>query len=84
MCGRHFRRQQVIDGFIVDVYCHAARLVIEVDGIVHDQQGAYDAVRDQMLAACALRILRVTNDDVRYQLKAALERIALACATANR
>ena len=34
--GVHFRRQQVIQGFIVDFYCHRAGLVVEVDGDVHD------------------------------------------------
>ena len=33
----HFRRQQIIDGFIVDFYCHTAGLVVEVDGEVHEQ-----------------------------------------------
>ena len=33
--GLHFRRQQIIDGFIADFYCHASRLVIEVDGKIH-------------------------------------------------
>lgn len=37
-CGLHFRRQQVIDGFIADFYCHAARLVVEADGDVHDDR----------------------------------------------
>jgi len=36
--GLHFRRQQVVDGFMVDFYCHAARLVVEVDGAVHARQ----------------------------------------------
>lgn len=36
--GLHFRRQQVIDGFIADFYCHDAGLVVEVDGGVHKQQ----------------------------------------------
>jgi very-short-patch-repair endonuclease len=31
----HFRRQQIIKGFIVDFYCHTAGLVIEVDGDIH-------------------------------------------------
>lgn len=31
----HFRRQQIIDGFIVDFYCHRAALIIEVDGPIH-------------------------------------------------
>ena len=30
--GLHFRRQQVIAGYIVDFYCHSVRLVIEIDG----------------------------------------------------
>ena len=36
--GIHFRRQQIIAGFIVDFYCHKAALVVEVDGDVHDLQ----------------------------------------------
>ena len=34
--GYHFRRQQVIDGFIADFYCNAAKLIIEVDGGIHE------------------------------------------------
>ena len=49
--GWHFRRQQVIDGFIVDSYCHAAGLVLEIDGGVPDQQREYDAERDAVLLA---------------------------------
>jgi very-short-patch-repair endonuclease len=33
--GLHFRRQQVIEGYIVDFYCHTARLDVEVDGKIH-------------------------------------------------
>ena len=36
--GVRFRRQQIIQGFIVDFYCHRAWLVVEVDGDVHDLQ----------------------------------------------
>jgi very-short-patch-repair endonuclease len=36
--GAKFRRQQVIAGYIADFYCHAARLVIELDGPVHQHQ----------------------------------------------
>jgi very-short-patch-repair endonuclease len=46
--GLHFRRQQIIDGFIVDFYCHAARVVIEVDGEVHQNQREYDDERDRL------------------------------------
>jgi len=40
--GVHFRRQQIIAGFIVDFYCHKAALVIEVDGDIHDLQQEED------------------------------------------
>src|SRR3972149_3006786 len=40
--GVHFRRQQVVAGFIVDFYCHKAGLVIEVDGDIHDLQQEED------------------------------------------
>src|SRR4051812_33525571 len=36
--GLHFRRQQVIEGFITDFYCHSAALVVEVDGRIHEEQ----------------------------------------------
>ncbi|MBI3979352.1 MAG: endonuclease domain-containing protein [Chloroflexi bacterium] len=74
--GLHFRRQQVIAGFIVDFYCHAARLVVEVDGSAHDTQGEYDADRDRVLAGLGLSVLRVRADDVLTDLNGVLARIA--------
>jgi very-short-patch-repair endonuclease len=77
--GLHFRRQQIIDGFIADFYCHAARLVIEVDGEIHQQQAEYDAERDRVLSARGLRLLRIKNEGVRQNLDSVLARIAKAC-----
>ncbi|MFP4120840.1 MAG: endonuclease domain-containing protein [Coleofasciculus sp.] len=57
--GFHCRRQQIIDGFIADFYCHAARLVIEVDGKIHQHQAEYDAERDRVLSARGLQLLRI-------------------------
>ena len=74
--GLHFRRQQVIDGFIVDFYCHGLKLVVEVDGGVHETQKEYDAERDRILAARGLRILRIPNVEVQRNLESVLERIA--------
>jgi very-short-patch-repair endonuclease len=78
----HFRRQQIIDGFIVDFYCHAAALVIEVDGSVHEQQREEDAERDAALALRGLRVLRFTNDDVAQRLDSVLGRLREACTDA--
>jgi len=51
--GIHFRRQQVIAGFIVDFYCDAARLAVELDGAYHD--ASYDAHRDRALARVGVK-----------------------------
>src|SRR5438105_4830960 len=51
LAGLHFRRQQVIDGFIVDFYCHSVRLIIELDGPVHEKQIESDRERDAALTA---------------------------------
>lgn len=77
--GLHFRRQQIIAGFIVDFYCHAADLVVEVDGPVHRSQNEYDAERSRVLAEHGLRVLRVRNDEVVDNLDDVLTRIREAC-----
>ncbi len=77
--GLHFRRQQIIDGFIVDFYCHKAKLVIEVDGEIHQQQTEYDTERDKVLAARGLRVMRLRNEEVRNRLEEVLVRIAKVC-----
>jgi very-short-patch-repair endonuclease len=62
--GVRFRRQQVIQGFIVDFYCHKAALVIEVDGDIHDLQQEEDARREKVLSEMGLRIARFRNDEI--------------------
>ena len=74
----HFRRQVTIDGFIADFadfYCHEVGIVLEVDGAVHDKQQSYDRMRDQIIAARGLRILRFTNDEIEAQIASVLARI---------
>jgi very-short-patch-repair endonuclease len=77
--GFHFRRQQAIDGYIVDFYCHAVALIIEVDGGIHKQQIEYDAERDAHLISRGFSILRFTNDEVMNNLPIVLERIRISC-----
>ena len=73
--GVHFRRQQVIAGFIVDFYCHKAALVIEVDGNIHDLQKEEDAQREKALSELGLRIVRFRNDEVLKNLSEVVEQI---------
>ena len=73
--GVHFRRQQVIAGFIVDFYCHKAALVIEVDGDIHDLQQEEDARREKVLREMGLRIVRFRNEEVMKNLSAVVGKI---------
>ena len=61
-----FLRQKVIDRYIVDFYCHEARLVVELDGSQHfnDEQEAYDTARTAAIEARGLTVIRFSNDQV--------------------
>jgi very-short-patch-repair endonuclease len=64
--GLEFRRQTPIGAYIVDFVCHAAKLVIEVDGESHDFEARLrrDHIRDRWLATRGYAVLRFTNEDV--------------------
>ena len=62
--GWHFRRQQVIAGFIVDSYCHLAGLVVEIDGSSNDEKSGNDQERTEILESVRLAVIRFTNEDV--------------------
>jgi very-short-patch-repair endonuclease len=74
--GAKFRRQHAIDRFIVDFYCAEARLIIEVDGPIHDYTPEEDAVRQEFLESLGLRVIRFTNDEVLQRISYVLQRIA--------
>jgi very-short-patch-repair endonuclease len=73
--GIHFRRQQIIAGFIVDFYCHKTALVIEVDGDIHELQQDEDARREKVLTDLGLRIVRFRNEEILKDLSMVLKRI---------
>ncbi|OGH73360.1 MAG: hypothetical protein A3C90_03195 [Candidatus Magasanikbacteria bacterium RIFCSPHIGHO2_02_FULL_51_14] len=81
--GLKFRRQASIGKFIVDFYCHALRLIIEIDGYVHDgaYQKEYDAFREEWLRRQGYTVLRFTNDEVLFERDKVLERIQSWCNT---
>ena len=61
-----FQRQKAIGNYIVDFYCHRARLVIELDGSQHFETDAerYDKVRTEFLEIQGLKVIRIANIDV--------------------
>jgi very-short-patch-repair endonuclease len=79
LCGKalgcRVRAQHVIRGWIVDFYIASARLVIEVDGDVHDLQVEEDARRTLALEAEGLRVIRVRNEDMLANLPQVIARI---------
>ena len=77
--GFHFRRQQVIAGYIVDFYCHSVGLVVEVNGGVHDQRVEYDLERSRALGELGLRILLFKNQEIREDIEGILVCVIAAC-----
>jgi very-short-patch-repair endonuclease len=82
--GASFRRQTPIGPYVVDFVCHAAGLIIELDGGQHFEPGnmARDARRDAYLAAQGYRVLRFNNNEVMTNKVGVLETIAAAIAQA--
>jgi very-short-patch-repair endonuclease len=73
--GVHFRRQQPLAPYIVDFYCHQARLVVEIDGSPHRRQQGYDHQRDAYMTRIGIRVLRVANHTVRNDLRSVIHAI---------
>jgi very-short-patch-repair endonuclease len=80
--GAGFRRQVPIANYIADFVCHAARLVIELDGGQHfsDQAEQADARRSAVIEAKGFQVLRFSNHDVMTNRAGVLETIATAVA----
>src|SRR3972149_8440668 len=62
--GYRFRRQHIINRFIVDFYCPEVRLIVEVDGEIHKKQKLLDKERHAFLQDLGYRILHFTNQEV--------------------
>ena len=72
-----FLRQKVIDNYIVDFYCAAAGLVIELDGSQHyeDADREYDARRTDALALRGLSVVRIPNNELNKNFRGVCEYI---------
>lgn len=81
--GKGFRRQYPIRFysnnkkrfFIADFFCKSARLVIELDGKVHDSQREYDQAREYTINELGYNVLRFTNDDIFNYLEYVLKKL---------
>jgi very-short-patch-repair endonuclease len=72
-----FKRQHPVGGFIVDFYCHKAKLVIEIDGPYHmnDDQVHYDKARTHELNLLGIKVIRFKNNQVVHNVEEVLDEI---------
>ncbi|KPJ66872.1 hypothetical protein AMJ44_07680 [candidate division WOR-1 bacterium DG_54_3] len=73
--GLKFRRQHVVEGFVVDFYCQEYKLAIELDGKVHDKQKDYDELRDEEIGSENVSLIRICNEEVEKDPKIVLQKI---------
>jgi very-short-patch-repair endonuclease len=75
--GLKFRRQHPLDIFIADFYCHEKKLIIELDGGIHDsiEQSEYDDGRTFELEEKGFKIIRFRNEEVFNDLEKVLAKI---------
>lgn len=77
LLGYKFRRQHPISQFIVDFYCHELRLVVEVDGEIHNspENKKYDDDRSYELKMFGIKVLRFKNYEVENEKGKVLRKI---------
>lgn len=80
--GLKFRRQHQVGDYIVDFYCHEHRLVIELDGGIHNKNLKKDAKRDAYMESLGFTVLRFPNNQVFEDTEGVLAQIA-ACISSS-
>ena len=72
-----FLRQKVIDNYIVDFYCHEARLIVELDGSQHYEEDGLlkDKIRTDKIEARNLTVIRIPNNAVNTNFRGVCEYI---------
>jgi very-short-patch-repair endonuclease len=74
-CGLKFKRQYPIGRYIADFYCRELKLIIEIDGDIHDRQKEYDKNRDEYLSAGGYKTLRIKNEEINESIENVFEKI---------
>ena len=75
--GLKFRRQHPLGRYIADFYCPEVRLVIELDGTVHNlkDQKEYDELRKEVIEVHRVRVLRIRNEEIEKDIEDVLKKI---------
>ena len=80
-CGVRFRRQYAIGPYVADFYCPSAKLVIEIDGQIHNFEGQadHDVLRDELIREFGVRIERIAASEVMRNATAVAQSIVELC-----
>jgi very-short-patch-repair endonuclease len=83
--GIRFRRQYAVGPYVADFYCPAAKLVIEVDGLVHDFFGpaSRDDRRDEYIRGLGLKIIRIPASEIFADATSVADALIAMCADAS-
>jgi len=68
-----FDRQKIIGNYIVDFYCKKRGIVVEIDGGSHKDKGEYDQERDEYIKGLGLKVIHISDTEVKKNLKNTLE-----------
>ena len=71
----HFSYENLNRFFIADFYCHRNKLIIELDGKIHDFQEDYDKLREYILNKLDYKIIRFNNKDINTNIEMCLKKI---------
>ena len=73
--GLKFRRQVSVDRFTVDFHCESEKLIVEIDGSLHEDNKDYDAERTEVFNTHGYRVIRFTNADIYDDVVGVLDRL---------
>ncbi len=75
LSGLKFRRQHAIGPFVTDFCCSSCKLIVELDGAIHDHQGEQDQARTEYLQQLGYRMVRFRNEEVLHDIESIRARL---------
>lgn len=66
--GLKFKRQYIVNNYIIDFYCQKLKLAIEIDGEIHNKQIIHDKIRQKYLEKYGITFIRFSNYEIEYNL----------------
>ena len=77
--GLKFRRQHLMEGYLIDFYCHELKLALEIDGLIHLKKVKEDKERQQIIEHFNINFFRVASQEVENDLESVLRKLKIFC-----